>query len=718
VSLLLAMTALVRVAPAWVGQADGAAFCSSARGVVSPPSALSIRGAHVHRAHRGRILAFPPPLGRRARRCLPLMAREGNGMSDPGIMGLDLQVSTVMGLEALVKQELAALGYPDAVAKNGRVEFKGDGAAVARCNVGLRTATRVLLKVAEFPARTFDELYDGVSAVPWRDIIHKGCAFPVIGKSVKSALHSVPACQSITKKAVAKALAGGASRDGGDVTVMEDDRLGVCQIEVSIKNDIATLSVDTSGDALNRRGYRTRILQRGAPLKETLAAAMLLLSRWTPDRPLYDPFCGSGTILLEAAMIACNQAPGMNRRFAAEGLPLITSGDVWDDAIEEARDKLTPDVARRAQIFGSDIDRNAVDLTYQHLEAANMFKLVNLNCADVHKIKPPPGDFGCIVTNPPYGMRLGDNRGANAGLSSLADLLPTWSVFALSGDDYFERDYGQIATKRRKLYNGNIPCQLYQYFGPLPPKPLRDDDSDQGDERRKDDISTSVLMMTKGDQSRLGDTFEGGGDEASGGDGNGAGGAAMGVSASADGAQEGGKRTLKPVQRSVRGKRARGTGGGVDDGEDQDAYSWNPELSLHRRIKSWVCIKQCGACCYLGLDGEGLEFLSTEEERGQYKEMLGADGWCVHFDKEKRECKQYETRPRFCRTSEEVFEELYDVPREEFAEAAIECCVDSIGGVYGEESQEMHRYLRSIGEDPENPENIPLFDKDILGQHE
>lgn len=164
-----------------------------------------------------------------------------------------------MGLEALVKQELETLGYPDAVAKNGRVDFRGDEAAIARCNIGLRTATRVLVKVGEFPARTFDELFDGVLSLPWRDLVHPGAAYPVIGKSVKSVLHSVPACQSITKKAVTRVLLGERARD--DERVREDDREGVCQIEISILNDVATLSVDTSGAALNRRGYRTKVLQ-------------------------------------------------------------------------------------------------------------------------------------------------------------------------------------------------------------------------------------------------------------------------------------------------------------------------------------------------------------------------------------------------------------------------------------------------------------------------
>jgi putative N6-adenine-specific DNA methylase len=234
-----------------------------------------------------------------------------------------------MGLESVVKQELTELGYHDAraVGASGRVELKGDSEAIARCNIHLRSATRVMLVLARFPATTFDELFDSTTAVPWKDYIHAGASFPVRGKSVGSTLHSVPACQSIVKKAIiAKLLATGSGANFAPDTdgwVQEDARKGIFGVEVSIQKDEVTISLDTSGDALHRRGYRTGVLEGGAPLKETLAASMLLLSKWSPDRPLLDPFCGSGTILLEAALMAHNMAPGLRRRFAAEDWPLV-----------------------------------------------------------------------------------------------------------------------------------------------------------------------------------------------------------------------------------------------------------------------------------------------------------------------------------------------------------------------------------------------------------
>ena len=229
-----------------------------------------------------------------------------------------IAVSTVMGLESVVKQELEALGYSNsrAVGASGRVELEGGSEAIAKCNLHLRSATRVMLVMARFQATTFDNLFDGTNAVKWEDYIHAGASFPVRGKSVKSTLSSVPACQAIVKKAVVARLLGAdpARRFKQDAEgwLQEDERVGIFGIEVSILNDEVTISLDTSGDALHRRGYRTGLLENGAPLKETLAASMLLLSKWTPDRPLLDPFCGSGTILLEAALMAHNMAPGIS----------------------------------------------------------------------------------------------------------------------------------------------------------------------------------------------------------------------------------------------------------------------------------------------------------------------------------------------------------------------------------------------------------------------
>jgi putative N6-adenine-specific DNA methylase len=312
-----------------------------------------------------------------------------------------LAVSTVMGLESVVKQELLGLGYPNAraVGASGRVELRGDSQAIARCNLHLRSATRVMLVLARFPATTFDELFDKTQAIPWKDYIHVGASFPVRGKSVRSTLHSVPACQSIVKKAIIARLLEESGPNFAQDTegwVQEDDRKGIYGVEVSILKDEVTVSLDTSGDALHRRGYRTGVLENGAPLKETLAASMLLLSKWTPDRPLLDPFCGSGTILLEAALMAHNIAPGLRRSFASEDWPLICDKGDWERLRAEAEERV--EVAPKGvRIFGADIDRRAVEMTHEHLRAAGLEGSVQLSVSDIHRLPPPPGESASVA---------------------------------------------------------------------------------------------------------------------------------------------------------------------------------------------------------------------------------------------------------------------------------------------------------------------------------
>mmetsp|Transcript_19104 Transcript_19104/g.29876 ORF Transcript_19104/g.29876 Transcript_19104/m.29876 type:complete len:537 (+) Transcript_19104:171-1781(+) len=480
----------------------------------------------------------PAPLHRR---CQPL------GLS----MDLDsckIQVSAVMGLEALVKQELNALGFEDALAKNGRVELAAKASAIPILNIQLRTATRVLLKVAEFEASTFDDLFEQTYELPWLDLLHPGAAFPVRGKSIKSTLHSVPACQSIVKKAITKKLLTKRASDGHggeDGWIEEHEMKGVCEIEVAINKDVVTISLDTSGNALNRRGYRPGVLKGGAPLKENLAAAMLMLSRWTPDRPLFDPFCGSGTIALEAALMAHNIAPGLRRGFAAEGWHSICGHQLWEDARAEAEAAIVK--PRAGMIFASDIDKKAVTMTYRHLERANLAGAAQLSVMDVSKVPPPPGDFGCIVTNPPYGMRLGDSQKANDGLARLLGSLDTWSAFILSGDPYLEDDLRRRATKRRKLYNGKLPCQLYQYFGPLPSREQRNGNTNGSGSDSGQKIQGSALFLT-----------------------------------------------LHHLRSSHVTKRKLRT------------LALEATEQVNRRIKDWVCIKHCGACCFLGTDAPGM----------------------------------------------------------------------------------------------------------------
>ncbi|CAH0117637.1 MULTISPECIES: class I SAM-dependent RNA methyltransferase [unclassified Paenibacillus] len=374
---------------------------------------------------------------------------------------LELIATAPMGLEAVVARELRELGYEDAQTENGRVMFRGDLIDICRANLWLRSSDRVLIKMGMFPARTFDELFEGVKALPWPDWIPEHGEFPVEGKSHKSQLSSVPACQGIVKKAVVEKMK---QRYKTEWFPENGPRY---VIEVSLLNDMALITLDTTGPGLHKRGYRKLVTE--APLKETMAAAMVLLSRWNAHRPLYDPFCGSGTIAIEAAMIGWNIAPGLRRAFNAEAWPAVPAS-LWQQAREEAYDLLRDDVP--LQIAASDIDSAAVDVALAAAKAAGLAKEIDFRVLPVAKARPE-GDYGCIITNPPYGERLGDSDQAEKVIRQLgftAAQLPTWSVFALSPGKQFEHYFGRKADKRRKLYNGRIECQYYQYLGPLPPR--------------------------------------------------------------------------------------------------------------------------------------------------------------------------------------------------------------------------------------------------------
>lgn len=372
-----------------------------------------------------------------------------------------LIATSPMGLEAVVARELRDLGYEDLTVENGRVTFAGDLIDICRTNLWLRTSDRVLIKMGEFKARTFDELFEGAKALPWPEWIPGDGEFPVEGRSHKSQLSSVPACQGIVKKAVVEKMKERYRTEW----FPEDGPRYV--IEVSLLNDIALLTLDTTGISLHKRGYRKLITE--APLKETMAAAMVLLSRWNPARPLYDPFCGSGTIPIEAAMIGWNIAPGLRRTFNAQAWPVIPDA-LWEQAREEAYDLLRDDVP--LQIVGSDIDKQAIDVALAAAKAAGLAKEISFRAIPVAKIEPE-GDYGCIITNPPYGERLGDSEQAEKVIRQLGFIdakLQTWSIFALSPAKQFEHYFARKADKRRKLFNGRIECQLYQYLGPLPPR--------------------------------------------------------------------------------------------------------------------------------------------------------------------------------------------------------------------------------------------------------
>ncbi|OPA81098.1 RNA methyltransferase [Paenibacillus selenitireducens] len=369
-----------------------------------------------------------------------------------------------MGLEAVVARELKDLGYDDVKVENGRVLFQGDLIDICRTNLWLRTSDRVLIKMGEFKATTFDELFEGTKALDWPEWIPEDGEFPVEGRSHKSQLSSVPACQGIVKKAVVEKM----KMEYGTEWFHEDGPRYV--IEVILLNDIALLTLDTTGPGLHKRGYRKVATE--APLKETMAAALVLLSRWNVERPLYDPFCGSGTIPIEAAMIGWNIAPGLRRTFNSEGWPVI-SEDLWQEAREEAFDLLRDDVP--LQIMGSDNDREAIDIAYGSAKAAGLGKEIEFRTLPVAKIDPQ-GDYGCIITNPPYGERLGERDDAEKVMRQLGFVsrkLPNWSFFAICPNKQFEHYFGRPADKRRKLFNGRIECQYYQYLGQLPPRKPR-----------------------------------------------------------------------------------------------------------------------------------------------------------------------------------------------------------------------------------------------------
>ena len=362
-----------------------------------------------------------------------------------------------MGLEAVVSRELKLLGYDQQQVENGRVRFRGDFRAICRANLWLRTADRVLVEMAEFPATTFEELFQGVRSIPWEEWIPEDGHFIVNGRSHQSQLSSVPACQKVAEKAVVERLR---QRYPLEWFPKSGARYN---IEVALLKNTVTVTLDTSGPGLHKRGYRKLVGE--APIKETLAAAMVLLSRWHPDRPLLDPCCGSGTIPIEAALIGHNLAPGLHRSFDAEAWGCVPAR-LWEEAREEAFD--LADYDRPLTIWGSDIDPGVLELARHHLQAAGLTRSVRLECRPLQEIEKE-APYGYLITNPPYGERLGELEAVEAlyrGLGALARRLEDWSVFVITAHKGFERFFGRRADRKRKLYNGRIECDLYQYEGP------------------------------------------------------------------------------------------------------------------------------------------------------------------------------------------------------------------------------------------------------------
>jgi len=374
---------------------------------------------------------------------------------------IQLIATSAFGIEAVVGRELKKLGYTDQFIENGKVTFSGDEEAICRTNLWLRTADRILIKMGEFKALTFEELFEQTKALPWHEWIPENAEFPVEGKSVKSKLFSVSDCQAIVKKAIVEKLKQKYKREWFDETGPR------YRIEVSLLKDVATLTIDTSGPGLHKRGYRK--LVGGAPLKETLASAMILISRWNKDRVLIDPFCGSGTIPIEAALIGHNIAPGLNREFAAENWPNIPR-QMWQEARDEARDLAEFD--RELRIHGYDIDEEAMSIARYHARQAGVEKSLHLQRMDMADISSR-FKYGFIICNPPYGERLGEMKEIERlyrKMGTVFQELDTWSYYILTSHPDFERLFGRKADKKRKLYNGRIQCYYYQYFGPPPPK--------------------------------------------------------------------------------------------------------------------------------------------------------------------------------------------------------------------------------------------------------
>lgn len=379
-------------------------------------------------------------------------------------MEYTLIATATFGLESIVAQELENLGYDDLEVENGRVTFRGDESDIALCNIWLRTADRVLIKMAEFKTESFEELFQGTKKVNWGEIIPEDGKMHVVGKSVKSKLHSVPDCQSIVKKAVVEKM-----KEHYNINWFEEDG-PVYKIEVAILKDIVTLTIDTTGPGLHKRGYRE--LAGEAPLKETLAAALVLLSRWEPSRIFADPFCGSGTIVIEAALIGKNIAPGLNRSFVSETWPQIPR-DIWEEVREFARKRINKE---EFKILASDIDYSVLKTAKENAAKAGVEDYIAFQKLPVQEFSSKK-KYGCIICNPPYGERLGELKEVECLYKDMGNVfskLDTWSLFVLTSHPEFQKLYGKKATKNRKLFNGRIQCYYYQYFGPLPPRKKQD----------------------------------------------------------------------------------------------------------------------------------------------------------------------------------------------------------------------------------------------------
>lgn len=371
------------------------------------------------------------------------------------------------GLEAVLKQEITDLGYDVSQVDDGRVTFTGDDEAVCRANIGLRTAERILIKVGSFHAETFDELFENTKSLPWEEYIPSDGKFWVAkAASVKSRLFSPSDIQSIMKKAMVERL-----KQVYHVSWFREDGQGF-PVRVFLMKDTVTVGLDTTGESLHKRGYRKYTAK--APIAENLAAALVMLTPWKSDRILVDPFCGSGTILIEAALMAANIAPGMKRGFTALKWRHLIDKKVWDDCYEEAREMVDMSVA--VDLEGSDIDPEMIRIAGQNARLAGVADMIRFEEKDVGRLSHA-GKYGFVITNPPYGERLEEKENLPPLYRKLGErfrALDTWSLYVITSYEEAQRDIGRKADRNRKIYNGMMKTYYYQFMGPRPPRKQAD----------------------------------------------------------------------------------------------------------------------------------------------------------------------------------------------------------------------------------------------------
>ncbi len=376
---------------------------------------------------------------------------------------IELVAPCHFGLEAVLKREISDLGYEISAVEDGRVSFFGDEASICRANIFLRTAERILLKVGTFHAETFEELFQGTKNLPWEDYI------PVNGKfwvtkaaSVKSKLFSPSDIQSIMKKAMVERL-----KNVYKVSWFDENGESF-PVRVFLMKDEVTVCLDTTGESLHKRGYRK--LTAKAPIAENLAAALIMLTPWHADRILVDPFCGSGTFLIEAALMAANIAPGMNRSFGAEQWSHIIPKKAWYQAIDEANDLVKENV--ECDLQGYDIDDAMVSIARENASLAGVEHMIHFQRRGIDQLSHPK-KYGFIITNPPYGERLEDKKNLPALYTTIGErykMLDSWSLYMITAYEQAEQYIGRKADKNRKIYNGMMKTYFYQFMGPKPPR--------------------------------------------------------------------------------------------------------------------------------------------------------------------------------------------------------------------------------------------------------